>query len=185
MRSGRRTARCCGMRIQPSPYSPTIRRSPQASRNLYRFRSLAIFIFQQQRHPSPRPTLPPRLVYSGRCRTGFRSFRTAFRGDPDSFPAALSGVGGDGPERTSLEGSDARGCAAGRPDQTGRFMARKSIAMRQLIEILRLNHEHHLSVREIARNSGIACWVTKHSDHAPFLASRHRPKSPETNSIPS
>jgi transposase len=35
-------------------------------------------------------------------------------------------------------------------------MARKSIAMRQLIEILRLKHEHHLSVREIARSSGIA-----------------------------
>lgn len=28
--------------------------------------------------------------------------------------------------------------------------------MRQLIEILRLKHEHHLSVREIARSSGIA-----------------------------
>ncbi len=38
---------------------------------------------------------------SDSTRTEFRSFRTTFRGYPDSFPAALSG---EGPEQTGSEG---------------------------------------------------------------------------------
>ena len=34
-------------------------------------------------------------------------------------------------------------------------MARKPISMRQIKEILRLKHEHHLSVRQIARSCGL------------------------------
>lgn len=35
-------------------------------------------------------------------------------------------------------------------------MPRKVLVMRQVIEILRLKHEHHLSIREIARSCGLA-----------------------------
>ena len=34
-------------------------------------------------------------------------------------------------------------------------MARKPISMRQIKEVLRLKHQHKLSVREIARSSGL------------------------------
>lgn len=40
--------------------------------------------------------------------------------------------------------------------QTGRLMARKTITMRQLIEILRLKHQHQLSIRQIALSCRIA-----------------------------
>ena len=34
-------------------------------------------------------------------------------------------------------------------------MARRPLSMRSIKEVLRLRHEHHLSVREIARSSGL------------------------------
>lgn len=40
--------------------------------------------------------------------------------------------------------------------ETDRLMPKKVLVMRQVIEILRLKHEHHLSIREIARSCGLA-----------------------------
>jgi len=37
----------------------------------------------------------------------------------------------------------------------GGFMARKTISMRQVKDILRLKHQNQLSVREIARSCGL------------------------------
>ena len=51
---------------------------------------------------------------------------------------------------------DAQRCAVGQPLQCGRPMARKTIVMRQVIEILRLKFQHQLSIREIARSCQIA-----------------------------
>ena len=44
----------------------------------------------------------------------------------------------------------------GQAAETDRLMPRKVLVMRQVIEILRLKHEHHLSIREIARSCGLA-----------------------------